>query len=70
MARLVRRFFALLIGLAMVGSASWLAYDEFFAASYINPRMMAVASFLLLIGGYILWAGVLFPAPQKDGGAK
>lgn len=61
----MRKIFALLLGLSMVMSALWLAYQEFFVSDQLSLRLVAATAFLLFIGGYILWAGVISSSPKR-----
>lgn len=66
MVRMIRRIASLVVGLVMMGAAGWLSYEELFAASYLNWRVVACIAFLFLIGGWLLWGGFLFPLPKND----
>lgn len=66
----MRKLFSLVLGLAMVSSALWLGYQEFFVSGQLNARLVSATVFLLLIGGYILWAGVISSSPKRDGDGK
>jgi hypothetical protein len=66
----VRKVFALLLGVALVGAGIWLGYEEFFVSGYLNLRLLAATAFMLLIGGYVLWAGVLTSPRKRESGGS
>lgn len=66
----MRKVFALVLGLGLVGAGGWLGYEEFFVSGYMNFRLIAATAFMLLIGGYVLWAGVITSSPKDGAGGK
>jgi hypothetical protein len=61
----IRKILGSAFGLALVLLGVWWGYEQLFLYAVIRAQMLAGAAFLILIGGYIIWA-LLFDRPKSE----
>jgi hypothetical protein len=64
-APVIRKILGSAFGLLLVSLGVWWGYEQVFLYAVIRAQLVAGAAFLILIGGYIVWA-LLFEKPKRE----
>ncbi len=54
----MRKYVALVVGTAMLGTGLYFVYFFYFVAAVVPFKLLAGAGFLAVLGGYLLWETV------------
>lgn len=64
-ALMIRKILGSAFGLALVLGGVWWGYEQLFLYAVIRASMLTGAAFMILLGGYVLWA-LLLARPKTE----